>query len=194
MLRYLEALEKFAREDLPALEYDINNASTLFTLQAAVKKLHAITAYTVHHSIYFARGFLQMQQGQVVAPPPPVPVQAAPVRQAAPQAPFLPTSPVLPGLTPTPNPEQPKVMDVTITPRGTQVTVPGQPAAFYPPGAEVDAAALMAPPPPSTSSPALSIPGGPVAEIVLPRGGALTQEVASAIGQTGGARNITDQG
>ena len=48
---YLTKLIEIARQDLPQLAYDLNNASTVYTVQEAAKKLHNIVTYLVHHII-----------------------------------------------------------------------------------------------------------------------------------------------
>jgi hypothetical protein len=49
--KYLPTLIKMAREDLPALQFDLQNASTHFALQAATQKMFEVLGLVLHHTI-----------------------------------------------------------------------------------------------------------------------------------------------
>lgn len=48
---YLNNLIHIAKVELPQLAYDVDNASTIFTLQKAAKEMLNILMYVVHHSV-----------------------------------------------------------------------------------------------------------------------------------------------
>lgn len=106
------------------------------------------------------------------------------------------------------------VMEVTITPQGSRVAVPGHPVMVAPPGTPIDAAALTGPRYPGASgipmAPAVGVPvpvaavpaaPGQPAEVVVADG--MTPEVAAALAgrstgeplmdASGGARNVTNE-
>ena len=177
----LPDLLQIAQKELPLLQHDVKNASTLYTLQAAVDRLAVIVQYILHHAInegYVALTAQQALPQQVVAP---APVQRMPVAAPAPVG-FPGSLPPIGGAAaPEPqNNQSSRVVEVSITPSGTRVQAPGAPQMVLPPGAYVDAAALVEPqaPPPGV--------------IVPPGGGAMSEEVAAAIAAaSGGARNVT---
>lgn len=155
-----------ARTEIPLLEYNINNASTLYTLQESVRQLNAHFKYLLYHVLSEALA------AQAQAP------AGAPIAAAPPQAavPIPVPATVLPPLQP---PQAPapgggaKIMEVSITPSGTSVQAPGAPPIRLPPGTNVDAS-VIAPPAP------VSIPGQET--VVLPPGGVMPADVAAALG------------
>lgn len=275
---YIQQLYQFAREDLPQIKHDLENASTVLTLQEQVKKLHNIVAHLCHQAVidYFSRNGTGVPAAAPQAPPPvaqpvhyqqvqqpvgvaapvthyphqqvhahPIPAAVAP-HQGAPHQGYgpspYPTShhpgtgvlplPTLAGPPAVPPGSPSMVTEVTVTPQGSRVQVPGQPVAVIPPGFPVDAAALMAPqappqayavppgyalppgysmPPPAVdvypqqrqapvAAPPVQLEGTPT-QVVLPKGGGMTPEVAAALARasgqaapdpTGGARVITE--
>lgn len=234
---YLNNLIQIARVDLPQLAHDLENASTIYTVQEAAKRMHNIVTYLVHHvilsdpsTIAAAAAAAQQQQQAPALPPPPAgyryvrgndgrvylaavtggPQQAPTVGHAPAvdhypsQIPAVPMAPPnqlgvggLPLVSLTPlgasTPEAPtpgqgsRVAEVTITPQGTRVALPGKPAMTVPSGVPVDATGGV----------------GNGADVVLPEGGAMPPEVAAALARrsteppmmdaSGGARNITNE-
>jgi hypothetical protein len=194
MSQYLATLVKIAQEDMPSLQYDIQNASTQFTLLAGVQRLFNVVAYLLHHTIEDA--YANMGAPIVATRPTAAPQAPAPQAPQAPQAPIPAAShvPVMyAGMLPrpqliaqpnpiaTPTPGMPSmapsgVANVMITPQGTQVIPPAGagPAINLPPGSSVDLAAM-------TGRPELPPAAPGVTQIVLPPGGALSPGVAAAI-------------
>jgi hypothetical protein len=186
----LPSIIEIAQVHLPQLEHDIDNASTLFTLQAAVKQLHQFTVYVTHHLVLLAQAELEASMPRPQAPaPPPQPQRpiVAPMRVPPPASAIATLAlPKLAG----PNPmaaaapaqgQGQRIMEVSITPQGTNVTLPGGAAVTLPPGTPV--AGLE-----EASRPILTGPN----DVVLPPGGSgLTPETAAALAAAGGARNIT---
>jgi hypothetical protein len=180
------------------LQYDLQNASTLYTLQAACQRMHNIMTYLVHHAILSAYA-----QGAPVYTPPPAPAPVPPPQpqQAYPFGPIPGQYPAAhaPGGIPAnlmrgmnlPPINQPvaepssQVTEVMVTPQGTKVIVPGGTTAVLPPGVHVDTAQFI-PPPQRVAQPAgipsfpPQTPGQPV-EVVLPQGGGMTPEMAAAL-------------
>lgn len=206
LLPYLVAI---AEKHLPQLEHDIENASTLYTLQAAVKQLHQYVTYIIHHSIQDAYRQISVALPKVGSPPPaaraaapaaPAPASspiARPVAQQGVQAASSVPTLTLPRLTsPGPGPVVPpvptmpatnpavggKVMEVSITPHGTNVQIPGGPAVTLPPGSAVTRDVIEPEP----------VVLGPD-DVVLPPGGGMTPDVEAALAAAGGARNITNE-
>lgn len=195
-------LVHFAQQKLPQLEYDINNAgSNPYGLQKALVEVHEMMTYIVHHLINERYALLNAGNAPVVAATPtPAPAYVAPSSPPQAQRPaFAPglsrpgvTMAALPNLSPVvpnhitgPAAAAPsggsKIAEVTLTPQGTRVSIPGGPQMTVPPGAPVDTASLMEPQP---------LPEG----VVLPPGGGMTAEAAAAIAaSSGGARNITQE-
>lgn len=188
---YLPQLIQIAQQELPAIQYDLTNASTLYTLQAAAQRMHNVLAYLTHHCI------MASQPAQAFVAPPvqqvQQPVYQQPVYQAPAPAPVLNYSPhlappmaaPLPGFgVQSPPVQASQVTEVILTPQGTKVIPPGGIGATVnlPPGSHADASFGRAAPvtPPFT-------PQAPVGDVMLPQGGAMTPEVAAALG----ARNIT---
>lgn len=193
--RLMPYLIEIMEKHLPQLDHDINNATTLYTLQDAVRKLHQIVTYVVHHVV--EEEYMKLVASRAPAatmvpaapvPPPPRPAMAP---QAIPQPasaisrmplPFLGSTSSMPSMGPAPSvPAQQRVMDVNITPQGTQVKMPGGPVYELPPGAPV----LI----PEPAQPILNGPN----DVVLPPGGGLGPEAEAALAAaTGGARNVTN--
>lgn len=183
----IEIMEKH----LPQLDHDINNATTLYTIQERVRDLHQIVSYVVHHLVeeeymkqMAARAPTAATAPTASPPPPPRPAMAP---QAIPQParmalPFLGSRGSMPTLGPAPSvPAQSRVMDVNITPQGTRVQMPGGTAFDLPPGSPVVI--------PEPSRPILVGPN----DVVLPPGGGLGPEAEAALAAaTGGARNVTN--
>lgn len=191
---HLNTLIKIAREDLPQLTYDINNAATLYTLQEAVKKLHNIIAYIVHHTVLSDPNVQAAMATRAPAPQPryapaapqnygqgygQAPIGSAPPMDYYPHDERRSTVPMQQAPAPVstnplglPNiggevdeaPPNSGVAEVTITPQGTRVNVPGAGSMRLPPGTAVQLA-----------------PEEPPPGVVLPRGGAMTDEVNAAL-------------
>lgn len=196
--KYLTELIRIAREDMPALEYTIQNGSTTLALREAVEKLFNAVRVLMYHVI--TESVPQRTQSTspgpiapaptaapTVAPSPPVAVPVArPVALPVPSASdaFLPPlpgtaahaasqNPVIPDV---PNASiQPGVTNVVITSQGTHVVAPSGARAVLPPGAPVDLATSTGAPPELPPAP----PG--VDQVVLPPGGGMSPEVAAAL-------------
>jgi len=180
---YLRELIQIAQEELPSLQYDIQNASTLFTQQAALQRMHNIMTYLVHSRILEA-----YQQAGIPVPPPqaaqqPPPV-APPVARPPAGVPGMRLPPIGPSAAPQPTGQM--VTEVIVTPTGSKVMTPGGAPMAFPPGAHIETAPYMPPVGPAGHIPYVPPapspqPTGPVTEIVLPQGGGLTPEVAAAL-------------
>lgn len=187
----LPSLIQIAESNLPQLKHEIDiNGSSLYKLQAAVSELHSIVTYVVHHSIDERRRLLALASPQALAAlaptiaPAPAPAPA-PVRPPVPQGlrtplpPLDRAAPVAPSAAAAPGQVGQPVMEVSITPSGTRVVLPGAPAPIMaPPGAPIDSAML------GHEQPVLD-PN----DVVLPRGGQMSPETEAAL--SGGARNVT---
>jgi len=189
MSKYLPELVKIAQDEMLSLQYDIQNASTTFTLQAATQRLFNIVSYLLHDAILDA--YSRMPQMSAI-PAAPAQAQQAPIPEGAAHVPvmyagMLPPPPIVTQPTPASMnaaPSIPGVQDIApsnvasvmITPQGTRV-IPASgagPAVTLPPGSAVDLATMTGRP---------DLPPAPpgVAQVVLPPGGALPPEVASAL-------------
>ena len=159
--QYVNDLVKFAREELPALHHDMQNASTQYTLWSACQRLFNIVSVLLHHAILEA--YEKLPAGAAL-PPPPIITQPdlAPAQ-----------TPGLPGV---PDIAPAGVAQVVITPSGTRVIPPGGagPSVVLPPGSAVDLASM-------TGKPELPPAAPGVAQVVLPPGGAMPAAVADAI-------------
>jgi len=194
--KYLSQLLYFANEDLPQLSHDLVNASTLYTQQAALQRMHNILTYLVHTAILNA-----YENGQPSGKPAPAPAPAAQAETARAPAPPILRAAIPPGPLPLgamaaqrPAPTGGPV-EVFVTPQGSRAHIPGMPVAAFPPGTTVDTAQFIHPaatpfPPPIT------------ADVILPQGGGLSPEVAAALAgrssdapmmDASGARNITHE-
>ncbi len=177
---YIKHLYHIAQVDLPQLANDIPNAANQFTLQSAVMKMHNMLAILIHHAIHADAA----ASGAVQAQPAPAPVQPRPAPRPAAVAPSpsgmrMVGLPPVPGMIPIagdpisePQGTGSQVMEVTLTPSGTQVKLPGghEPVAVLPPGAPVN---LYPEPAPAQAAPMFALPaqaGAPM-EVTLPRGG-----------------------
>lgn len=187
--KYLRELVDFAQKELPQLGYELQNASTVYALQAATQRLYNVTTYMLHHIVHAA----YEQGGAPAAPPappapapvavpvPPAPVFVAPSVQTGLPAlppPSLITQPI-PGAQSTITtagdvPSTPGVANVIITPQGTKVVAPSGVATMVPPGEPVGLDATVGAPPVP-----LSVPGE--ATIVLPPGGGISPDLAAAL-------------
>lgn len=74
---YLRNLIQIAQVDLPQLAHDLENASTIYTVQEAAKRMHNIVTYLVHHvvlsdpsTIAAAAAAREQQPPPLPAPPP----------------------------------------------------------------------------------------------------------------------------
>jgi hypothetical protein len=196
--KYLGELIRIARDVMPSLQYDLQNASTTFSLQAACQKMFDTLGFVLHHCIQEAAANMQAapvaaqpvpQPTPIVRPAPIVPV-AAPLQRSFPAPQHLadaiaslPPPPALsqpltapPAVTGMPDVQaQPGVASVFITSQGTQVIAPGGAKTVLPPGAAVDLAASAGLPPELPPAP----PG--VEQIVLPPGGGMSPELAAAL-------------
>jgi hypothetical protein len=185
---YLRELVAFAQKEIPDLSSDLQNASTLYALQATTQRLFNLTTYMLHHIIHAA---YESGSGPVAPPAPPAPVVApsppAPVFASTSGMPQLPppttiTQPVpgpsvIPGM-----PEvsiQPGVTNVVITAQGTQVIAPSGATSRVAPGEAVGLEATMGRPPEPFVEPG-------VATVVLPPGGGMSPDVLAALASRSG--------
>jgi hypothetical protein len=169
----LGELIRIYREDLPSLQYDVGNASTLHTLWPVTKRIFNVVITVLH---YIISEELKKEGIDVASPatsPSPVVLSPPPVLS-------------MPGLSPAaipgmPNMPQSDVTEVYIAANGTRVVPPAGagPAVTLPPGAAVDLAAM-------TGKPELPPAPPGVAQVVLPPGGALSAEVADALANRSG--------
>jgi hypothetical protein len=204
---YIRELVHIAQTELPQLQYDLQNASTHMTLQAACQRLFNIVTYVVYHQITSAS-----EQGNVAASqmppsrPAPPPAPPAPAPQMAPQmAPAF--HPMVPTAAPLPPPPmihqpatmpsaalsdaqganiQPGVTNVIITAQGTRVLNPNGGTTVLPPGEAVDLAAATGRPIPPPAPPG-------VAQVVLPPGGGLTPDVLAALSSRQGTPPVAPE-
>lgn len=176
----IQTLLTLAKKELPLLEHDLLNASTIYALQDTVKRLHVIVAHLLMHALdERLRDIQALGDGTDLQPAP----QPAPAARPAPaprqiqqprQVQTLPAPPpsalavpIIPGLS---EPQQPepsgqRVMEVTLAPGGTKVSIPGAGTVTLPPGVPI---------------PREVIEG----EVDLPPGGELAPDAASAIDAT----------
>ena len=118
--RYLNTLIQIAKTEIPQLNYDISNASTLFTQQKCLERLTTVVTYLLHHAILNADASAPTN-GQSQGLPP---VGTTPAPATAVQ-----------GVTAS------DVAEVVITPEGSHVIPPGGAGAVVTaaPGAPIDA-------------------------------------------------------
>lgn len=254
---YLNTLISLAKNDLPQISHDLNNSSTIYTVQAQAQKILTIVTYLVHHIILSdptverataaaapARApappalpppppgyrYVRAGDGQIylspipqeaVAMPPAVnhyPSQVPAGQVAMPTPVHFDTGVGLPVIGPAAEQQAAalgeQVTEVVITPRGSRVSVPGQPTMNLPPGVPIDAASMLqhqvstqpvAGRIPVPGLPSVGNPGTPTVEetIVLPMGGSMPAAVAAALANragdqpiidaSGGARNVTHE-
>ena len=186
--QYLRELVQHAQVEMPLLNNDLQNASTLYALQAATQRMYNLMGYMLHHMIHAA---YEANAGQPMPAPAPAPVPVPAPAPAPATMPMtygvgglpslpppnmisqpVPTAPTIPGM-----PDitvQPGVANVIITPQGTRVIAPSGAATVVPQGQAVDLAA---------TSGHVEVPQAPpgVANIVLPPGGGLTPEALAAL-------------
>lgn len=200
--KYFPELVRIARDVMPSLQYDLQNASTTFSLQSACQRIFETLAVVLHHCILDAA-----ETAQASAPPPApetpkIQVQARPAPQpVVPVAPRFPTpqhaaisrsilsdvaalpppatvampSSVAPPSVSPDMPVQAGVASVFITAQGTQAFSPSGVKTVLPPGEAVDLSA--------TSGAAPELPYAPpgVEQIILPPGGGMSPELAAAL-------------
>lgn len=187
---YKAELLRLAQEELPFLQADMQNASTLYALQACCQRLFNVTANIIYCILTDEVETPAQAKPQVAAQRPVRAPQAAP-RQVV-RAPVAPSStsrlPPPPFIS-QPNPVatqvgipdaqgatvQPGVTNVIIGQQGTTVIAPSGAQTVLPPGEAVDLAASMGtdPEPPMA-------PEG-VENIILPKGGGFTPDVMAAL-------------
>ena len=176
--------------ELSSIQYDLQQASTSLALQDVVKRLFNVVSVTLYHVIHDTAA----RMPELKSPQP----QAEPVQAPAPAPGLAPQSPMhssfglpnlgappsishanlappasasgMPGIAPS------DVATVVITPQGTQVIPPagaGTPITL-PPNVAVDLTHMSGKP---------ELPPAPpgVAQVVLPQGGALPPDVATAL-------------
>lgn len=175
----LQELIRLAQAEMASLQFDLQNASTHFSLQAATQRMFNVMI----NLLYFAveEAYQEPASAQPAPAPAPVPV-SRPVAAVA-TLPMLPPAPLVgmpsPSSAPTMGlppdaPIQPGITNVFVTPQGTQVVAASGASATLPPGEAVDLATATGrhEPPPAP-------PG--VAQVVLPPGGGISPEVAAAL-------------
>lgn len=177
MSKYLNDLIRIAKIDLPSLQYDFNNASTLYSLQAACQRLFNITNYLLYHAIDSAtcpssNGVVQVARVTPVAPVEPV----APVVVDLPAPPFIaqPIAAPTPAVNASGAAVQPGITNVMITSNGTQVISPTGVSTILPPGEAVDLATSTGRPVPPPAPPGVD-------QVILPPGGGMTPDVLAAL-------------
>lgn len=89
MTKYLAELIRIAKEDMPILQYDVQNAVTPLSQQPLMQKMFNIMGYMLHHQIRATVAALQGQAAQPPAAPAPAPAPvpvpvARPVQRIAP--------------------------------------------------------------------------------------------------------------
>jgi hypothetical protein len=191
---YLNQLLQMAREggEIEQLQYDLQNASTTLALQDAMKRLFNVVTLLTYHILHEAisRQVSAPRQAPVEQIPAPAPVQpqqclqpqlnmhsnfglpGLPARPPTISQPALstPSSNGMPGIPPS------DVVNVVLTPQGTQVIPPvgaGAPVSL-PVNTPVRLNHVMGQPELPPASPG-------VAQVVVPQGGALTPEVEAAL-------------
>lgn len=185
--KYLRELVDFAQKEIPLLNNDFQNASTLYALQAASQRLFNLTTYMLHHLIHAAyEGGSSpaappappAPPAPVVAPTPPAPAFVAPSGMPRLPSPSLISQPVPVAATNIPgSPElniQPGVTNVVITQQGTKVVSADGAITMVAPGEPVGLDA-------TTGRPAVPEAPPGVANVVLPPGGGFTPELAAAL-------------
>jgi len=175
--KYLNELVRLAKEEMPFLQADLQNASTLYALQSTCQRLFNVTAYLLHHTILQALE----PNGQPVAQPAPAPAPVV-IAKPAPTTNGLGLPPVitqptfaasqLPGMPDVPI--QAGVTNVVVTSQGTRVISPSGTTTTLPPGEAVDLAASTGTPLPPPAPPG-------VENIVIPQGGDLPPDVLAAL-------------
>jgi hypothetical protein len=217
--KYLPNLIQIAQEELPQLQYTLDNASTVLALQDAVKRQHNIITYLIHHAILSSPEI----QSRVAAPARPVQQHVAPqqpvyqippgyrlVRDDQPMMP--PAVGVAPATTHYPHTGQ-MIPATPPIPHGTvgelpiiPLAAPGAPAPVGGNVADVTITrhgtrvvapggqAMTLPPGVPVDATGGSTPDG----IILPPGGAMTEEMEAALAAARSAppppaRNITHE-
>jgi hypothetical protein len=183
--KYLKELVEFAQVEMPALNSDLQNASTLYALQATTQRLFNVCTHMLHHLIHAAyeNGTPEPVVTPVAVPAPIVAPPVAQVRAANPSGlPSLPPPTIItqPSASPSAIPGmpdvniQPGVANVIITAQGTKVISPSGVTTTVGPGEHVGLEASMSTPPMPFSEPG-------VQTIVLPPGGGMTPETIAAL-------------
>jgi len=199
--KYLRDLVDIARREIPALEYDIQNASTPLALRPSVEKMFSILRTMLYQLIELAYSPSSQPTAPAtaaaspIAPAPaPKPIAPAvpvsrpvaqPARPATSSDALLSSLPPLPSSSPSvpqghptiPGAPEPQagVTNVTITPQGTHVVAPTGARSQLPPGVPVDLTASTGAPPELPEAE----PG--VTQVILPPGGGMSPEVAQAL-------------
>lgn len=172
----LKELIRIYQEDLPSLQYDVGNASTLHTLWPVTKRVFNVVITVLH---YIISEELKKEGIEVATPA----AASSPVVLPPPSVLSMPglSPPALPRMPGMPDTPQSDVAEVFISANGIRVVPPagaGQ-AMTLPPGSAVDLAAM-------TGKPELPPAPPGVAQVVLPPGGALSAEVADALANRSG--------
>lgn len=184
MSKYLPELIRIAREEMPALGYDVQNAVTPLAQNPILCKMLAIVDQILHHAIHDALSKLPA----VAVPAAPAPIRvpvAAPAQRSVSAADALGLPAAIP-LTPTiqssqgsqvpgaPDaPVQAGVANVFITTQGTSVIGPGGRRMTIPPNeiqVPIEATAEVSPVPPPA-------PEGGISVVLPPGGGSLPPEL-----------------
>ena len=183
---YLNNLIQIAKEELPLLQYDIEHASTIFTLQATCKRMHDILAYLTHHVILSDPAVAQHTRS--LQPSKPIQETAEPTGHPPAQNYYPHLAPAIsPIAHHVPNGNLPpigqqivqssNVVEVVMTKGQTKVIPPKGIPIIAPAGVPVDTTTL-----------------GHGADVVLPQGGQMTPELMAALQNRvePAATNITD--
>jgi len=192
MSQHLRTLERIAREEIPALQLDVQGSANPYQLKEVLARLINVVGYVVQDIVLDAMSQSQPRPAHSASVPTTVPaVRAVPRLPPAPPAPSASILPPLPSLSPASSPANPQPAypgvpsdaiirkgetNVVITASGTTVVGPSGQTATLPPG-EVVPPELTSPTPPAPPP----APEG-VAQHILPPGGAFTPDVAAALG------------
>ncbi len=192
--KYLPFLQQIVYREMGSIQYDINNGSNIFVLQAACTRMFNVMAYMAQYMLEEAtiNGHLAPVVPVAAPRPAPMPQPMAHIPLTAPM-PFAPPFAQTAQSSP--------VMEVSLTPEGTRVLTPGSTSPLVlPPGSPV----VLPGTSPSHHVAEAHAHGGIVdvfpqgarpqgdnnpAEINLPQGGGFTPEVQQALQA---ARNITN--
>jgi hypothetical protein len=177
--KYLRELVDYAQHEMPLLKDDLANASTTYALQAATQRLFNVTTHILHNLIHTA---YELGTIPIVAPPQAVAI-AVPTPTAPPAGiPSLPSPNLISQPLPSPQPvnnigdvpSTPGIANVIITAQGTKVIAPSGVSTMVPQGEPVGLDATVGAPPTPLSEPG-------VETVILPPGGAVTNDLAAAL-------------
>lgn len=94
---FVNNLIQFAYTDLPSLEFDLQNAQSIYTLNAAVSKMFNMVSYLIHHALVDAGVHPNFPQAPAHHPQHSAPVYQHTVAPQPAQAPVVQRAPVFAG-------------------------------------------------------------------------------------------------